>query len=210
MKKIICIISWFLLVWFIFYIFQINNQKSLNINIENIQESIVKIVPENTLIKYSDNPIWILDEDEYWIWTGFFIDKNWTILTSLHNISNQNINYSIITYDNNKYNFSILKKDEINDTAIIKIISSKNYNYLKLNKINNYKINDKIYSFWIKWKENQVSYETWLITNINNFIEFTPRIFKWFSWWPILNSNFEVIWVNYWIDKYKSYWIKLF
>ncbi len=202
------IISIIIILFIILLIFILKFDKYKINNLNEINKTIVKITPETSIIDITNNPSWILNYNEYWIWSGFFINKNWNIITSLHNVSNKNINYYTIDYNNNKYKIQIINIDEKNDIAYIKIDSELNNYYLSLSnkKVN---INDNIYSIWIKWEEDKVSYQTWTIKNIRDYIEFTPQIFKWFSGWPILNKDFEVVWVNYWIGDGRSYGVRL-
>jgi len=218
-NKIITFLSIIIFIIFIgFFLSSIidkNNEKITQIeNIENIKKSIVKIIPEKHLINFENNPHWVNDSPEYWIWTGFFINKNNEIITANHVVSSDNIKYYIITHDNNKYQANIISRDPQNDIAKITIDSSIKYNSININNKQNNKIWDQIYSFWINPQNLEIIYVTWKITsknkkldNISNLLEFTPKITKWFSWWPIINTNIEAIWINHAIKTWNSYWI---
>jgi hypothetical protein len=215
MKKIYFIITWTLLIIsFILFLILINI-KNIN-NSLDIEKTIVKIIPEKELINYTNNPLWINLNNNYWIWLGFFINKENNILTSNHIIENKNLNYIIITHDNKKYKAKIISQDFKNDLAIISINSEKIYNNLELNKNIGYKLNEKIVSFWFNIESNQIEKISGEIININkkldnmsNLIEFIPKISKWYSGWPIFNLQNEVIWINYAIRDWKSYWIQI-
>jgi hypothetical protein len=43
---------------------------------------------------------------------------------------------------------------------------------------------------------------------MSNLLEISNNLKPGFSWWPIINKNWEVIWINYAISQWKSYWIK--
>jgi len=212
----ILIISFIFLLIFLFCFFLFNSKSEKNIDLNEIKKSIVKIIPEEKLISYEKNPSWIFDENnDFWIWAWFFIDKNWTIITSNHIVKNKNINYYIITDDNNKFEAKIISRDFENDIAKLKINSNYNFKPLKISK-NTKKINiwDKIISFWIDNKNLEKIQVFWKITNknikldnISNLIEFSPVIKPGFSGWPIINLKWEVIWVNFSIKSWKSYGI---
>lgn len=131
-KKYIIIIIIIVIIFVTFFIFTTKYYKYKVNNLEKINKAIVKIIPENTIIDITNNPSWIFNDNKYWIWSGFFINKHWNIITSLHNVSNKNINYYTIDYNNNKYKIQIINIDKENDIAYIKIDSElKNY-YLSL------------------------------------------------------------------------------
>lgn len=214
MKKILRIIGISIAIIIIWIIIFYSTSKNNNSGIENIYNSIVKIIPKEKINSYLNNPIWINQEINDWMWLGFFINNDWLIITSKHIIWDNYSNFLVITSDNKKYEFEVEKLDEKNDLVYLKI-NTDNKNYLKLSKNNTYS-NDKIYSFWLDTNNLKVVNKKWIILNTNkkldnisNLIEFTPEISKWFSGWPILNSKFELIWINYAIKDKKSYWINL-
>lgn len=188
------------------------NKENKKINIEEIKKSIVYIEPENKLINYENNPEWILDKNiDFWIWTGFFADKNWIIITSNHIIQNNNTKIFVTTFDNKKYEAKIISRNEKNDLMKLKINTKEIYNPLIISK-NKINIWDKIISFWINEKNFETTYVLWNITNknitldnISNLIEFSPEIKPGFSGWPIIDINWEVIWINNSIYNWKSY-----
>ena len=206
--KYLLIITWLIyLIAFTLFLYFLNNKEL------KIEESIVIIKAENDLINYNNNPKWIFENyKNSWIWAWFFIDSNWLIQTVNHIIENKNINYKVI-YKNKEYDAKVISRDEKNDLAKIKI-DLKNTPFLKLqNKID---INEKILSFWIDTKNNEIIYNSWIILNkkiklenYSNLIEISNPIKSGFSGWPILNSKNEVIWINFATLKEKSYWIDL-
>lgn len=194
--------------------FLLLSKKNSRINIEKIKKSIVTIIPETKLIDFKNNPSWILGyKNNWWIWLGFFIDNSWKILTAYHLVNNDEIKYTIKTYDNKEYIWEIIYIDPKNDIAELKIKSQINYKNLDIIKdYSNTNIWNNIISFWLNIDNFNINYLKWKITNINkvnNIIEFEPKISKWFSGWPLLNEYWYVIWINSSIDNTSSYSIKL-
>lgn len=217
MNKVKIIVLGIIILWWLFFYNNISYNNKNNI-VKNIEKSLVIIIPEKILVSFEENPGWVLGYDEEsWIWMGFFINNNWEILTVNHVIKNKNINYLIKTNDNKEYKALVISRDEKNDLAILKIDTEKKYTAIKVwNDNSKIKIWDDIISFWVNINNLKNTYTYWKISNINkkldniqNLIEFYPVIKPGFSGWPIINKNWEVIWINYSVYKNKSYGIKL-
>jgi|GEM_PF-5758960 len=73
--------------------------------------------------------------------SGVIINKKGFILTSLHNIKENNK----VIYNNKEYEYRLIKSYVSKDIAILKIYSQLSFNYIKLDK-NNLKINKNIYT----------------------------------------------------------------
>jgi S1-C subfamily serine protease len=185
--------------------------------INNINKSIVIIIPEEKLIDYKNNPNWILENyKSSWIWAGFIISSNWKVQTVNHIIENNNIKYKIIL-NNKEYNTKIISRNKSSDLAILKILSSNNEIFQPLEiENNNTLINDldEIYSYWVDIQNLKIISNTWTIINkkskldnISNLLEISNNIKPWFSGWPIINKKWKVVWINYAISEWKSYWI---
>lgn len=219
MKKLFILLAVFYIIGGLFFFNFLSNKKENEkkiININNIKESIVIIIPENKLISYKENPKWLFEEYKIsWIWAWFFIDKEWTIQTVNHILENDKINYKII-YQNKEYQSKILYRNKKDDLAQLKIISKTNINFSYLKSSNNYFINEKLISFWINPQNLKVIYNTWIIINKkskldkkSNLLEISNTLKPGFSWWPIINYNWKVIWINYAISEWKNYWMNL-
>jgi S1-C subfamily serine protease len=185
--------------------------------INNINKSIVIIIPEEKLIDYKNNPNWILENyKSSWIWVGFIISSNWKVQTVNHIIENNNIKYKIIL-NNKEYNTKIISRNKSSDLAILKILSSNNEIFQPLEiENNNTLINDldEVYSYWVDIQNLKIISNTWTIINkksklgnISNLLEISNNIKPWFSGWPIINKKWKVVWINYAISEWKSYWI---
>ena len=213
MKYIIYLLA---VIYFIWWIYIINvfflTPKT---DITNIEKSIVIIIPEQKLISYKNNPKWIFENSKSsWIWAWFFIDNKWTIQTVNHLVENDKINYKII-YNNKEYESKILSRNKEKDLATLKINSKNTIKYIPLKTSLQYSNNDKILSFWVDIKSMKIIYNTWIIINkksklgnMLNLLEISNILKPWFSWWPIINKSWKVIWINYAISDWKNYWIK--
>ena len=173
------------------------------VNIEEIKKSIVTILPEKTLISYNKNPKWIFKNyEENWIWTGFFISKDWKIITANHIINNKNTPYTVITHDKKQYKAKIIYQDEEKDIAILKI-DQRNTMPLSIQK-KQIKVWKTTISFWTNPETLEIIYNYGHIIDINkkldnmsNLIQISNPLSPWFSGGPTINSTWEVIWINY-------------
>ena len=211
MKYIIYLLTVIYIIWWIYIINTFFVNKKIN---NNIKDSIVIIIPEKKLNSYSNNPEWIFNNKTSWIWAWFFIDNKWTIQTVNHIIENDKINYKII-YNNKEYNSIILTRNKEKDLATLKINSIEKIKYIPIQSSINYSNNDEIISFWVNIKNMTITSNTWVIINkkskldnIPNLLEISNNLKPGFSWWPIINNLWKVIWINYAISEWKSYWIK--
>lgn len=219
MKYLIYLVWTIYIIWWLIYakIFLFN--KDINEN-NNILNSIVIIIPEEKLISFNNNPWWIFEDENknYWIWAWFIIDNSWTILTANHVVENDNIKYKILL-NNSEYDSEIISRNKNTHIATLKIINNVNLDFhpLKIeNNLDNISIWEKILSFWVDINNMIIVSNTWTIINKNsklenksNLLEISNNIVPGFSWWPILNSQWNVIWINYAIFNWKKYWISL-
>ncbi len=193
----------------------INKIEQNQINIDEIKKSVVIIVPEKELIRYKDNPKWIIeDQKESWIWAWFFINNDWKIQTVNHLVENDNINYKII-YNNKEYNSKVIERNKEKDLAILQIEGNiKLDNHLLISK--EMKIWESVFSFWVNIENMKIISNTWTIINkknnldnMSNLLEISNNLKPGFSGWPIVNAKWKVVWINYAISEWKNYGIKL-
>lgn len=192
-------------IWWAYFLYNIKKDDDI---IEKTKKSIVIIKNEKNIIDYEKNPLWIFEKNKNTgIWAWFFIDKKWTILTANHLVENTNNKY-IAIYKQKKYNLKVITRDIENDIAKVKIKASEDLAYLNISKQKH--INEEIISFWID-KNLKIVYNTWSILNYGSWkiIEISNIIKPWFSWWPIINKDWEVIWINYAIIKDKFFWVDI-
>lgn len=214
MKYILYALAGIYIIWAIFFLSILNSTKVQTLNIEKTKKSIVIIIPEKELINYNNNPKWLFKNiNNSGIWAWFFINSDWLIQTVNHIIENENIKYKVI-YNWKEYDSEIISRNKDLDLAQLKI----NLDNIRTKKLTlaPWKKWEKIYSFWIDQKSLQIIYNTWSILDTekkldikSSLIEISNPLSPGFSWWPILNQNWEVVWINYATQNWKNYWIKL-
>lgn len=206
----------FLIIWWIIFINIFLTTK--NINLEQIKSSIVIIIPESKLISYKENPDWLFEDyKDSWIWAWFFIDSKWTIQTVNHLVEDDKIKYKVIC-NNDEYNAIVISRNKEKDLAILKIVSKERILFPHLTKEGVRVWSDNnVTSFWIDTEALEIIYNTWTIINkkskldnMSNLLEISNNLKPGFSWWPIINSDWKVIWINYAISGWKNYWIKFY
>lgn len=223
-KAIIIIIS--VLIWVFSSLLFLNYLENNNLNylenkIINISEksspSVVSIIEEKDLNIFELNS-WSLFNNKVWWWSGFFIDKDWIIITNKHVVKNINSKYIIILNNWKKYNSKIIYSDKYKDIALLKIISTKKINSLPLQFVEE-KAKLKIWQFiltiWNTFWEFNNSVSFWIISWLNrkiennyikqeNLIQTDANINPWNSWWPLINLEWKVIWINTLIINWNS------
>ncbi len=215
MKKLLFLIWILYIIAAIFFIkiFYLDKKET------KIEDSIVIIVPEEKLIQYKNNPKWLFEEyKEFWIWAWFFISDDWKIQTVNHIVENDNINYKII-YNNKEYDSVVLSRNKENDLAVLKILWLENKNFIPLKSQNNSKkiiIWENIISYWININNLTIISNTWTLINkksklenMSNLLEIFNPLKPGFSGWPIINSDWKIIWINYATSEWKNYGIIL-
>ena len=215
MKNIILIIIISSIIWafssFLFFNYSENKStdflenKIINIS-EKASYSVISIIEEKNLDFFEKNKYWIFNK-KVWGGTGFFINKNWIIITNNHVIKDKNSKYIIILNNWKKFNSKIIYSDKKTDIALLKI-NYNNINFLEFIKENK-KI--KIWQFaiaiWNSFSEFNNSVTFWIISwlnrkiennyiNLENLIQTDANINPWNSGWPLLNLDWEVIWIN--------------
>lgn len=202
----------------------ITNEKITNIiNLENeitnlvkkASPSVVSIIIKKDLILYRSDPWWFFYSQEkisnrkIWWWTGFFVTKEWIIITNKHVVNDPKSTYTIITNDNKEFDAKILSLSKNNDIAILQIISDKNtfkpLSFIKTKK--KVKIWQFSIAIWNALSEFQNSVSLWIVSwknrsikNWNNIlwelIQTDTAINPWNSWWPLINLEWKVMWIN--------------
>jgi len=208
MKKTILLLS-ILTLWILFFIW-IKALQEKELNIEEIKKSIVIIIPEKDLIEYNRNPEWIFQENESgWIGSWFFISKNWEIITAKHIVPDTKEIYRVITQNNKEYQAKVIYQDEKKDIALLKISTQEEIIPLKIAE--EARIWEKIISLWtdIKTLKTMSHYGHIVDTNkkwdhLSHFIYISTPLMPWFSWWPVLNTKWKVVWINYATYKWQS------
>ena len=192
-----------------------NLQNKITSIVKKVSPSIVSIVIKKDLAIFKQDPWWFFNykiwniEKKVWGGTGFFVSKNWIIITNKHVVSDINAKYSVILNNWKEYDAKVIAIKKNRDIAFLQIISNKN-NFTPLKFIKN-KDNIKLWQFaiaiWNALAEFQNSVSFWIVSwknrkindnynNYNNLIQTDTAINPWNSWWPLININWKVMWIN--------------
>jgi S1-C subfamily serine protease len=181
--------------------------------IKNTSPSVVSIIIKKDLMLYKSDPWWFFVEQMWkiekkvWWWTWFFVTKSGLIITNKHVISDKEAEYTVITNDEKEYSAKVVWVDPLNDLAILKINWD---NFIPLNFIED---EDEIklwqfaiaiwnalaefqnsVSFWVvSWKNRSIKDENIALSNL---IQTDTAINPWNSWGPLLNTKWQVMWIN--------------
>jgi len=234
--------------------YNITNLQSQLINtVQNISNSVVSIViSKNLNVYYYSDPFSLkpyVEKKKKKIWwgSGIIISKDWYILTNKHVVEDMNADYSVVTKNWDIYKVDKIRTDPILDLAIIHVVH-KNWTWvysLKPAKIISFNTNIKVWEFvlaiwnpfaeysntvtfgilsakWRKLENNNWSLYIWLYQT-------DTAINPWNSWGPLIDIDWQIIWVNtaisaqwWWIwfsipinqkfvqatlDSIKKYWV---
>jgi len=209
--------------WAIASILLWSNNKPNLINLENnitslvkkTSPSVVSIIIKKDLAIFKQDPWWFFQyhiwniEKKVWGWTGFFISKDWIIITNKHVIADSNAKYSVILNNWKEFEAKVIAIKKDKDIAFLKIIDSEK-NFIPLKFIENRK-NLKIWQFsiaiWNALAEFQNSVSLWIVSwvnrkiednynSINWLIQTDTAINPWNSGWPLINLEWKVMWIN--------------
>ncbi len=201
-----------------------NLQNEITKIVNNISPWVVSIIIKKDLIIYRRSPFWFYRnpigsvEQKVWWWTWFFISKDWKIITNKHVINDTNATYTVITNDNNEYDAKVIAMDPNNDLAILEIVD-ENIEFVTLDFINNIdEIN--VWQFaiavWNALSEFQNSVSLWVISWKNRNISDGKNTIWWLlqtdaainpgnSWWPLINLDWKVMWINTAIIEWREW-----
>ena len=150
-------------------------------------------------------------------WNGIVLTNDWYILTNKHVAQDKNAEYKIILNDQ-EFPVDKIRYDDWLDLAVLKIKVKENLIPAKIRKIQD---KNKIWQIVFALKKDPDIKETiikmWIINSLNQkfkmnnnnvyvwLIKTSTAIEPWFSWWPLVNLNWEMIWINTAIDNIE-YW----
>ena len=229
MKKILIILIILISAsfWAIASIFiwkNITNINSLENNItsliKKVSPSVVSIVIKKDIDIYKQDPwgffqynIWSVSK-KIWGWTGFFISKNWIIITNKHVIADRNAKYSVILNNWKEYDAEVIAIKKDKDIAFLQILSTAGSNHLWnfyplkfIEKKEKLKLWQFAIAIWNALAEFQNSVSFWVIswidrkiednyTKISWLIQTDTAINPWNSGWPLINLDWKVMWIN--------------
>ncbi|MCL5411467.1 MAG: trypsin-like peptidase domain-containing protein [Patescibacteria group bacterium] len=91
----------------------VTSEESAIINVvDKTSPSVVSVVAKTVTFQ---------GQEQQGIGTGFIADKNGIILTNSHVVSDQSVDYTVVTKDKKNYSVKKISRDTINDIAILKV-----------------------------------------------------------------------------------------
>jgi len=192
-----------------------NNITSL---VKKVSPSVVSIIIKKDLSIYRNDPwgffqynVWSIEKKVWW-WTGFFISKDWIIITNKHVVEDTNAKYSVILNNWEELEAEIIAIKKDSDIAFLKILSTEDFSPLSFTPLEfTNKSEIKIWQFgiaiWNALAEFQNSVSLWVVSWIDRKVEDNYTSINWLiqtdtainpgnSWWPLLNLEWKVMWIN--------------
>lgn len=183
--------------------------------VKNVSPWVVSIIVKKDLTVYRQDPfgffqtaIGTVKKKIGW-WTGFFVTRDWKIITNKHVVSDENAEYTIITNDWWEFDAKIIATDPINDIAVLQASTTWKV-YMPLEMMSD-KDELNIWQFaiavWNALSEYQNSVSLWVISwknrtiwddtvKISGLIQTDAAINPGNSWGPLINLDWKVIGIN--------------
>lgn len=196
-------------------------QNSVTKAIEKASPAVVSIIITKELKVYTQDPFnffgWTITDrtQKIWWWSWIIVTSDGYIVTNKHVVEDTRADYSVVTNNWDSYQVDKIRLDPVLDIAVLKIVDQdwKTPNNLEVAKLNSIDSKIRIWqftiaignalaeykdsaTFWIlswKWR----SLEQW--SSSSNYIglyQTDAPINPWNSWWPLLDVNWNVIWIN--------------
>ena len=202
--------------------------KEIQTNVKSIatkvNPSVVNIIISKDIRTYRTDPFGFFQEPSWtikrtvWWWSWFFVTKNWLILTNKHVVSDTNASYTIITSNNDEFEWKVLALDPTNDLALIKAFKNGKeisgitpVNLIEDNK--SVQVWDFIVAIWNALAEFQNTVTFWVVSwlwrsieawdqiwwsieQLSGLIQTDAAINPWNSGGPLVDLNWNVIWIS--------------
>ena len=146
-------------------------------------------------------------------WNAIVITTDWYLLTNKHVVEDKQWIYSVII-ENKEYSVDKIRNDEELDLSIIKIKADKKLTAAKIPSINTeIKIWNIVFAIKNDIESNEYWTKMWIINSKNQklkqkkwniyiwMIKSSTAIEAGFSWWPLIDINWNTIWINTAIDN---------
>ncbi len=183
--------------------------------VKKVSPWVVSIIIKKDLTVYRQDPFWFFQtaiwtvKRKIWWWTWFFITKDWKVITNKHVVSDTEAEYTIITNDWWEFDAILIATDPVNDLAILQAKTTGKI-YMPL-EITRDKDELNIWQFaiavWNALSEYQNTVSLWVVSWKNRTIWDDTTKLTWLiqtdaainpgnSWWPLINLDWKVIWIN--------------
>jgi len=202
-----------------------NLQTSVKYIAGKISPSVVSIIITKDVQTYKTDPFWFFQEPSWvvkqkvWGWTGFFVNKKWLIITNKHVVWDTNASYTVITNNNEEYVGKVLAIDPTTDLAIVQAMTKdgkelSNTPAVKfIDSSQKAEVWDFVLAVGNALAEFQNTVTFWVVSGLGRSIQawdqstqLTEQL-TWLiqtdtainpgnSWWPLVNLNEEVVWIN--------------
>lgn len=202
-----------------------NLQSSVKYIAGKISPSVVSIIITKDVQTYRTDPFWFFQEPSWvvkqkvWGWTGFFVNKKWLIITNKHVVWDTNASYTVITNNNEEYVGKVLAIDPTTDLAIVQAMT-KNGKELSntpavkfIDSSQKAEVWDFVIAIWNALAEFQNTVTFWVVSGLGRSIQAwdqstqSTEQLTWLiqtdtainpgnSWWPLVNLNEQVVWIN--------------
>jgi S1-C subfamily serine protease len=191
-------------------------EESILKNLWELDKNIVAIYAKKNIEIVEDGENWpqsIIETSNKLEWNGIVLTNDWYILTNKHVVQDKNAEYKVIL-QNQEFPVDKIRYDDGLDLAIIKI---KVKDYLTASKIKKIQDKNTIWQTVFALKKDPDIWETitkmWIINSLNQkfkmdnnniyvwLIKTSTAIEPWFSGWPLINLNWEIIGINTAIDN---------
>lgn len=197
-------------------------QSEITTLVKDVWPSVVNIIIKKDLALYRRDPWGFFQEQVGSVerqvggWSGFFVTKEWIIMTNKHVVEDQNASYTVITNDGTEYEATVVALDPLTDLAIIKINNIEWKEFQTIDAIvdeESIQIGQFAIAIGNALWEFQNSVAFGVISGKNRSIEAgsqgsreTQRL-SWLlqtdtainpgnSGWPLLNLDGKIMWVN--------------
>lgn len=182
--------------------------------VKETSPSVVSVIINKDLAVYRSDPWGFFRKKvgsvskQVWWWTGFFISEDWIIITNKHVIEDRNANYTVILNDWSEYDAEVIAVNQNTDIAFLEIQDTQQeFKPLKLIKNWNVTTGQFAVAIWNALSEFQNSVSFWVVswldrtiednyTELEGLIQTDAAINPWNSGWPLLNLQWEVMWMN--------------
>lgn len=193
-------------------------QSDLKANIYSLQDSIAAIYAKKTIWSIVENEIWEeknIETVKSLEWNAIVVNNEWYLITNKHVVSSTTKASYTAVLQGMEYNVDKIWMDDLLDIAILKIKTKENTKPATIVKLD-WQANIWDIVFAIKNDTDIWEFITnlWFINSKNQKLEIQNNndIYVWllknssnieagFSWWPLININWEVVWINTAVDN---------